>query len=136
RRGGQAARRGRLPGRNHPQAARRDHGGATRRTRGDRQHGGRGMSTAATHAPLLETYARTDVTFVRGDGAWLEDDDGRRYLDLVGGIAVVGLGHRHPAPLAAAHAQLDRLWHVSNLYWNEPMSELAALLSGRFGGAS
>jgi acetylornithine/succinyldiaminopimelate/putrescine aminotransferase len=48
---------------------------------------------------------------------------------------VVGLGHRHPVPLAAAHEQLDRLWHASNLYWTEPMSELAARLSQRFGGA-
>ena len=62
-------------------------------------------------------------------------DDGRRYLDLVAGIAVVGLGHCHPAPLAAAHAQLDALWHVSNLYWTEPMQALAARLSDRFGGA-
>jgi acetylornithine/N-succinyldiaminopimelate aminotransferase len=90
---------------------------------------------ATTHAPLLETYARTDVTFVRGEGVWLETSDGSRYLDLVGGIAVVGLGHCHPAPLAAAHEQLDRLWHVSNLYWTEPMQRLAALLSERFGGA-
>src|SRR5581483_10918074 len=51
------------------------------------------------------------------------------------GIAVVGLGHRHPAPLAAAQAQLEKLWHVSNLYWTEPMQELAAKLSVRFGGA-
>jgi acetylornithine/N-succinyldiaminopimelate aminotransferase len=93
-------------------------------------------TTATTHAPLLPTYARTDVTFVRGNGAWLEDDEGRSYLDLVGGIAVVGLGHLHPAPLAAAHAQLDKLWHVSNLYWTEPMTQLAKLLSERFGGAS
>jgi acetylornithine/N-succinyldiaminopimelate aminotransferase len=92
--------------------------------------------TSATHsAALLETYARTDVTFVRGNGAWLEDVDARRYLDLLGGIAVVGLGHRHPAPLAAAHEQLDKLWHVSNLYWTEPMTRLAELLSERFGGA-
>src|SRR5204862_5290839 len=55
---------------------------------------------------------------------------------FAGGIAVVGLGHAHPAPLAAAHEQLDRLWHVSNLYWTEPMSRLAALLSERFGGAA
>jgi predicted acetylornithine/succinylornithine family transaminase len=73
---------------------------------------------------------------VRGNGSWLEDDEGCRYLDLVGGIAVVGLGHRHAVPLAAAHAQLDRLWHVSNLYWTEPMTQLAELLSDRFGGAS
>jgi predicted acetylornithine/succinylornithine family transaminase len=84
---------------------------------------------------LLPTYARQDVTFTDADGAWVVDADGRRYLDLFAGIAVVGLGHRHPAPLAAAHAQLDRLWHVSNLYWTEPMSELADKLSDRFGGA-
>jgi acetylornithine/N-succinyldiaminopimelate aminotransferase len=93
------------------------------------------VTVATTRAPLLETYARTDITFVRGEGAWLEGDDGKRYLDLVGGIAVVGLGHLHAAPLAAAHEQLDRLWHVSNLYWTEPMERLAALLSERFGGA-
>jgi len=92
------------------------------------------MSTVL-HAPLLDTYARTDVTFVNGDGSWLVDDQGLRYLDLVGGIAVVGVGHRHPAPLAAAHEQLDRLWHVSNLYWTKPMTQLAELLSERFDGA-
>jgi len=85
--------------------------------------------------PVLPTYARQDVTFVSGEGAWLTDDAGERYLDLVGGIAVVGLGHRHPAPLAAAHEQLDRLWHTSNLYWTEPMAALADRLSTRFGGA-
>ena len=84
---------------------------------------------------LLPTYPPTKVTFVEGDGAWLRDEDGRRYLDFAAGIAVVSLGHRHPAPLAAAHAQLDRLWHASNLYGTEPAAELAALLSARFGGA-
>jgi acetylornithine/N-succinyldiaminopimelate aminotransferase len=93
------------------------------------------VTTATSSAPLLETYARADVTFVRGNGTWLEDIEGRRYLDLLGGIAVVGLGHRHHAPLAAAHEQLDKLWHVSNLYWTEPMMRLAELLSERFGGA-
>ena len=91
--------------------------------------------TSTAHAPLLPTYARLDVTFVEGDGAWLVDADGKRYLDLFTGIAVVGLGHKHPAPLAAAHAQLEKLWHVSNLYFTEPMQELAAKLSDRFGGA-
>jgi acetylornithine/N-succinyldiaminopimelate aminotransferase len=91
--------------------------------------------TTATRAPLLPTYARADVTFVEGDGAWLIAVDGRRFLDFAAGIAVVGLGHAHPEPLAAAHAQLDRLWHVSNLYWTEPMARLAELLSDRFGGA-
>jgi acetylornithine/succinyldiaminopimelate/putrescine aminotransferase len=85
---------------------------------------------------LLPTYARLPVTFVDGDGSWLVDDAGNRYLDLFAGIAVVGLGHCHPAPAAAAHAQLDRLWHVSNLYSTEPMVALAQKLSDRFGGAS
>jgi acetylornithine/N-succinyldiaminopimelate aminotransferase len=93
------------------------------------------VTATALSAPLLPTYARQDVTFVAGEGAWLVDDQGRRYLDLVAGIAVVGLGHRHPAPLAAAREQLERLWHVSNLYWTEPASELASRLSMRFGGA-
>jgi len=89
------------------------------------------------HAPaLLPTYVRHDLTFVSGEGSWLVDADGRRYLDLLAGIAVVSLGHRHPAPLGAAHAQLDVLWHVSNLYSTEPMSRLASLLSERFGGSS
>ena len=93
------------------------------------------MSSTAV-APLLPNYVRQDVTLVRGEGSWVWDADGSRYLDLVAGIAVVSLGHCHPAPLAAAHAQLDRLWHVSNLYWTEPMQELATRLSERFGGGS
>ncbi len=92
--------------------------------------------TSVVHSAVMATYARADVTFVDGEGCWLLAGDGRRYLDFAGGIAVVGLGHRHPAPLAAAHRQLDRLWHVSNLFWSEPMTELAALLSERFGGAA
>ena len=92
------------------------------------------MATAAG-TPLLPTYARYDVTFARGDGSWLYTESGARYLDLVAGIAVVGLGHCHPAALAAANEQLARLWHVSNLYWSEPMLALARRLSERFGGA-
>ena len=92
------------------------------------------MSATTTHARFSRrTRARRDVRARRRSG--LEDAEGRRYLDLLGGIAVVGLGHLHPAPLAAAHAQLDKLWHVSNLYWTEPMERLATLLSERFGGA-
>jgi acetylornithine/N-succinyldiaminopimelate aminotransferase len=84
---------------------------------------------------LLPLYPPAPATFVEGEGVWLTDADGRRYLDFAAGIAVVGLGHRHPAPLAAAHAQLDRLWHVSNLYATEPAPALAVKLSARFGGA-
>jgi acetylornithine/N-succinyldiaminopimelate aminotransferase len=91
--------------------------------------------TVALESALLPTYPPTKVGFVEGDGVWLIGDDGRRYLDFAAGIAVVSLGHRHAAPLAAAHAQLDRLWHASNLFSTEPGAELARLLSDRFGGA-
>jgi acetylornithine/N-succinyldiaminopimelate aminotransferase len=84
---------------------------------------------------LLPTYARIDLELVRGDGARVWDADGARYLDFGGGIAVVGLGHCHPAPLAAAQAQLEQLWHVSNLYRTQPAEQLASLLSERVGGA-
>jgi predicted acetylornithine/succinylornithine family transaminase len=91
--------------------------------------------SAVLGAHVLPTYARADVTFTRGEGCWLEADDGTRYLDFLAGIAVVGLGHCHPTVTAAAHAQLDRLWHVSNLFWTQPMAQLAEGLSGRFGDA-
>ena len=89
----------------------------------------------AVETRLLPTYPEAKVGFVVGDGVWLLGMDGRRYLDFAAGIAVVSLGHRHPAPLAAAHAQLDKLWHVSNLFATEPAQQLAAALSERFGGA-
>ena len=92
------------------------------------------MSTVLENA-LLPTYPPPPIGFVEGDGVWLTGADGRRYLDFAAGIAVVSLGHRHPAPLAAAHAQLDRLWHASNLFATEPAATLAQLLSERFGGA-
>ena len=88
----------------------------------------------ASREAVLPTYARAEITVVRGDGCRVWDDRGREYLDFGAGIAVVGLGHCAPAPLAAAHEQLDRLWHASNLYWTEPMLRLATLLAQRFEG--
>ena len=95
-----------------------------------------GPSTVSrgSRAAVLPTYARADLTVVRGEGCRVWDDEGRAYLDFGAGIAVVGLGHRHPAVTEATHAQLDRLWHASNLYWTEPMLRLAGLLSERLGG--
>ena len=101
------------------------------------------MSTARQTLPeealdrsaVLPTYARADLTIVRGKGCRVWDDAGRAYLDFGGGIAVTGLGHRHPVVTAAAPAQLDALWHASNLYWTEPMLRLAELLSARMGQA-
>jgi len=90
---------------------------------------------AVLGSALLPTYPAPPVEFVDGEGVWLTDAAGRRYLDFAAGIAVVGLGHRHPAPLAAAHAQLDRLWHASNLFATEPAQALARKLSERLGGA-
>jgi acetylornithine/N-succinyldiaminopimelate aminotransferase len=92
------------------------------------------MSVALQNA-LLPTYPPPRMGFVEGEGVWLTGIDGRRYLDFAAGIAVVSLGHRHPAPLAAAHAQLDKLWHASNLFATEPADELATALSDRFGRA-
>ncbi len=93
------------------------------------------MTSAAAVERLLPTYARADLTLVRGEGTRVWDADGRGYLDFGGGIAVVSLGHCHAAPLEAARNQLERLWHASNLYRTEPAEELAVRLSGRFGGA-
>jgi acetylornithine/N-succinyldiaminopimelate aminotransferase len=93
------------------------------------------MSPTTLQSMLLPTYPTPRVAFVEGDGVHLVDADGTRYLDFAAGIAVVSLGHRHPAPLAAAHAQLDKLWHTSNLFATDPARVLATVLSERFGGA-
>jgi acetylornithine/N-succinyldiaminopimelate aminotransferase len=93
------------------------------------------MSPTTLQSMLLPTYPAPRVAFVEGDGVHLVDADGTRYLDFAAGIAVVSLGHRHPAPLAAAHAQLDKLWHASNLFATDPARVLAAVLAERFGGA-
>ena len=67
-------------------------------------------------APLMPTYARADLAFERGEGAWLFGTDGRRYLDFAGGVAVNSLGHAHPKLLATITEQAAKLWHVSNLF--------------------
>jgi acetylornithine/N-succinyldiaminopimelate aminotransferase len=93
------------------------------------------QARASAGSRQLPTYPRAPVTIVRGEGERVWDDEGRAYLDFGAGIAVVGLGHRHPGPLAAARDQLERLWHASNLYRTEPADALAKRLSDRFGGA-
>ncbi|MHA1598147.1 MAG: aminotransferase class III-fold pyridoxal phosphate-dependent enzyme, partial [Alphaproteobacteria bacterium] len=62
----------------------------------------------------MPTYARTDVAFVRGEGAYLFDEDARRYLDFASGVAVNALGHCHPHLVAALTEQAGNLWHTSN----------------------
>jgi acetylornithine/N-succinyldiaminopimelate aminotransferase len=65
---------------------------------------------------ILPTYARVDLAFERGEGAWLYTASGARYLDFTSGVAVNALGHAHPALVAALSEQAHKLWHVSNLY--------------------
>jgi acetylornithine/N-succinyldiaminopimelate aminotransferase len=81
----------------------------------------------------MATYKRLPVTFVRGEGMWLWDTDGRRYLDAISGIAVCGLGHAHPAVHRAICEQAGTLLHTSNLYRiaaQETLGETLNALSG------
>jgi acetylornithine aminotransferase len=78
---------------------------------------------------LFPTYARFPVTMVRGEGSRLWDDQGKEYLDFMTGIAVVGLGHNHPKVKAKVAAQLDQLWHTSNLFHHPNHEELGSLLT-------
>lgn len=83
--------------------------------------------------PVLPTYNRAPLTFVKGEGAWLVEQDGRRFLDLGAGIAVNALGHAHPALVQAVTDQAQRLWHVSNLYRIPEQEALAeALVAATF----
>jgi acetylornithine/N-succinyldiaminopimelate aminotransferase len=68
------------------------------------------------NSPLLPTYARADLAFQEGEGAWLTATDGTRYLDFGGGIAVASLGYSHPHLIAALAEQGKKLWHTSNLF--------------------
>ncbi len=65
---------------------------------------------------VLPTYARAQLSFVKGEGSWMVEADGRRFLDFASGIAVMALGHGHPALVKALTEQAQRLWHTSNLY--------------------
>jgi acetylornithine/N-succinyldiaminopimelate aminotransferase len=78
---------------------------------------------------LMRTYKRGAVDFVRGEGCLLWDADGKEYLDFLAGISVCSLGHCHPAVVAAVTEQAERLMHVSNLFYTEPMTRLAQRLS-------
>lgn len=78
---------------------------------------------------LLPTYARADLAFERGDGAWLTATTGDRYLDFGGGIAVASLGHSHPHLVAALMEQGAKLWHTSNLFKIPQAERLAERLT-------
>src|SRR3954449_8656530 len=74
---------------------------------------------------LLPVYKRIDIVFERGQGSWLFDKAGRRWLDFTSGIAVNGLGHAHPHLVKTLQEQAAKLWHVSNLFRIEPLERLA-----------
>jgi acetylornithine/N-succinyldiaminopimelate aminotransferase len=78
---------------------------------------------------LAPTYARYPVEFASGSGCVLVDADGVEYLDFLAGISVCNTGHCHPHVVAAIQEQAARLMHVSNLYWNAPMTRLASRLT-------
>ena len=81
-----------------------------------------------TSTSLMNTYPPQPVTFVRGEGSILWDDQGKRYLDFLGGLAVTSLGHSHPAVGHALCEQSQTLLHVSNLFGTQPQREVAAIL--------
>lgn len=77
---------------------------------------------------VLPTYNRAPLEFVKGEGSWLFEADGRRFLDLGSGIAVNALGHAHPKLVEVLSTQAQNLWHVSNLYKIPQQEKLADLL--------
>ena len=66
--------------------------------------------------PVMPIYARADLRVARGEGAYLYDEAGRRYLDFAAGIAVNCLGHAHPKLIEALHEQAQKIWHCSNIF--------------------
>ena len=87
------------------------------------------VSPNSAHAShLLPVYARVDLAFERGEGAWLIATNGERYLDFTSGVAVNALGHAHPHLVEAVTEQARKLWHVSNLYRIPEAERLAGRL--------
>src|SRR3954447_20778230 len=91
------------------------------------QPGARGVRERYT-AAVMNTFGPPRMVLTRGEGAYVWDEDGRRYLDLLAGIAVNALGHAHPALVAAVTEQLGTLGHVSNFFATEPQVRLAERL--------
>src|SRR3954467_3360874 len=78
---------------------------------------------------LISNYARLPVVMDRGEGSYLWDSDGKRYLDLFAGFGGAILGHCHPAVVGGATEQAQKLWHVENSFHSEPQIELAERLN-------
>ncbi len=82
-----------------------------------------------TESAVYSTFARADVAFERGEGVWLWDAEGEKYLDMMAGIAVNALGHCHPHLVAALKEQAEKLWHVSNVFAAPHQEKLAHRLT-------
>jgi acetylornithine/N-succinyldiaminopimelate aminotransferase len=83
---------------------------------------------ALANENIMNTYKRFPIVLAKGSGVKVWDINGREYLDFVSGIAVCSLGHSHPQVITAVKEQLEKLTHVSNLYYTEPQTQLAKLL--------
>ena len=79
-----------------------------------------------SEASILHTYNRFPVVFEKGEGCHLYDSEGKEYLDFAAGIAVNALGYHYPGYDEALKAQIDKLMHISNLYYNEPIIDAGA----------
>ena len=77
---------------------------------------------------IINTYGDRSLAFVKGEGPYLWDAEGQKYLDFLGGLAVNGLGHAHPKVVEAIREQAGNILHTSNLYYIQPQAELAKLL--------
>jgi acetylornithine/N-succinyldiaminopimelate aminotransferase len=86
-----------------------------------------------THANMVDIYGCLPLAFVRGEGSYLYDAEGNRYLDFFCGLAVTSLGHKHPGVVRAIQEQAEKLTHVSNVFHTEPGARLVQRLSRRFG---
>lgn len=93
-----------------------------------------GAPEGLERCPIMPTYGPPSIQFVEGSGCHLTDRDGKRYLDLLSGLAVTSLGHSHPAIAEALAAQAQRLVHTSNLYATEHAAPVARTLDRLLGG--
>ena len=91
------------------------------------------LTEVATTSVLAPNYHPLPVTLVDGLGSWVTDDEGRRYLDLLSGYSALNFGHRHPALVAAAHAQLDKLTLTARAFSNDTLGPFAAELAALCG---
>ncbi|GEN55940.1 acetylornithine aminotransferase [Halolactibacillus alkaliphilus] len=87
------------------------------------------MSNLTLTPSIMDTYTRFPITLTYGEGSYVYDSEGVKYLDYTAGIATCNLGHRPPSVQHAVEEQLNSLWHVSNLYHIEPQEQLAKLLT-------